>query len=359
MGIHKAFLLWTPRVCEFVEYLWHNGEPKAFASDCLSGIGHFIPAAKKHLVGGWRLHGSWTRAELPARAIRFTPVMVYALAQKAFEKGWEDLCVLMLLGFDRFARTAVNSLLRKSKTLFSIALFPRLFGLCPWQKVVIGWGRKSPWWSRMFGWSKPFGPTLRTCKMAILCGNLPPGVMRSRLKQLLVELSFPDGFQWYSLRRGGATQMFRSSNNLPHVGVVGRWNCQKTARIYITDALAQLAEIAAPTPVRQSWLLLARKARPNPFRFFFPPFWETVAKFVSGLLTPSLPKASPSGYLHACKSRRQDGVDTGVRVPNSARAGGGHPGDLLFWDLFHCVWVCHCVLFSGQVEHVMRPWACQ
>lgn len=131
MGIHKAFLLWTPRVCEFVEYLWHNGEPKAFASDCLSGIGHFIPAAKKHLVGGWRLHGSWTRAELPARAIRFTPVMVYALAQKAFEKGWEDLCVLMLLGFDRFARTAVNSLLRKSKTLFSIALFPRLFGLCP------------------------------------------------------------------------------------------------------------------------------------------------------------------------------------------------------------------------------------
>ena len=40
------------RVCEFIEYLWHNGEPKAFASDCLSGLGHFIPATKKHLVGG-------------------------------------------------------------------------------------------------------------------------------------------------------------------------------------------------------------------------------------------------------------------------------------------------------------------
>lgn len=271
MGIHKAFLLWTPRVCEFVEYLWHNGEPKAFASDCLSGIGHFIPAAKKHLVGGWRLHGSWTRAELPARAIRFTPVMVYALAQKAFEKGWEDLCVLMLLGFDRFARTGELFAAKKQDFVFN-----RSFSKVVWSLPLTKSGQRvgaqeslviEDVWLVKALWSY-----LKNLQNGDTLRQFAPGVMRSRLKQLLVELSFPDGFQWYSLRRGGATQMFRSSNNLPHVCVVGRWNCQKTARIYITDALAQLAEIAAPTPVRQSWLLLARKARPNPFRFFFPPF---------------------------------------------------------------------------------------
>ena len=100
----------------------------------------------------------------------------------------------------------------------------------------------------------------------------------------------------------GATQPFCSSNNLPHVGMVGRWNCQKTARIYITDALAQLAEIAAPTPVRQSWLLFSPQSTAKlhiwlvapPFCFFFPPFWETVAKFVSGILAQGLAIWLPS-----------------------------------------------------------------
>jgi len=31
--------------------------------------------------------------------------MVYALAQRAFEFGWEDVAILLLVGFDRFART--------------------------------------------------------------------------------------------------------------------------------------------------------------------------------------------------------------------------------------------------------------
>jgi hypothetical protein len=233
MGIHKAFLLWTPRVCEFVEYLWHNGEPKAFASDCLSGIGHFIPAAKKHLVGGWRLHGSWTRAELPARAIRFTPVMVYALAQKAFEKGWEDLCVLMLLGFDRFARTGELFAAKKQDFVFN-----RSFSKVVWSLPLTKSGQRvgaqeslviEDVWLVKALWSY-----LKNLQNGDTLRQFAPGVMRSRLKQLLVELSFPDGFQWYSLRRGGATQMFRSSNNLPHVCVFGRWNCQKTARIYVS-----------------------------------------------------------------------------------------------------------------------------
>ena len=58
--ILPRLLLLMVKVCEFIEYLWQNGQPKAFASDCLSGLGHFAPSVKKHLVGGSRLHGSWT-----------------------------------------------------------------------------------------------------------------------------------------------------------------------------------------------------------------------------------------------------------------------------------------------------------
>ena len=43
-------------VCQYVEHLWEEGEPKGWASDVLSGLGHFIPSCKQFLTGGWRLH---------------------------------------------------------------------------------------------------------------------------------------------------------------------------------------------------------------------------------------------------------------------------------------------------------------
>jgi hypothetical protein len=63
--------------------------------------------------------------------------------------------------------------------------------------------------------------------------------------------------------KGGASFAFRQSNDLPAVCFVGRWNHIRTARIYITDALAQLTEIHLEGPVRQRLLTLAKRARPR------------------------------------------------------------------------------------------------
>lgn len=87
--------------------------------------------------------------------------------------------------------------------------------------------------------------------------------MRSRLRDLLNELQLGEGYQWYSCRRGGATHAFRATNNLSQVCFVGRWNHIKTARVYLTDALAQLTEIQLEPPVARRLLVLARKARPH------------------------------------------------------------------------------------------------
>ena len=76
----------------FIEELWEDGDPKAYASDTLSGLGHFIPSVKPHLISSWRLHAAWGRSELPARAPPFTVALIYALAQLAFEAGWKDTC---------------------------------------------------------------------------------------------------------------------------------------------------------------------------------------------------------------------------------------------------------------------------
>ena len=42
----------------------------------------------------------------------------------------------------------------------------------------------------------------------------------------------------YSLRRGGATTLFRETANLELVMVQGRWQSQRTARIYVNDGMA-------------------------------------------------------------------------------------------------------------------------
>jgi hypothetical protein len=89
----------------YVEHLWEEGEPKCWAGDTLSGLGHFFPASKPYLNGSWRLHAAWGRAELPARAMPFTALIVYACAQLAFQWGWADTAVLLCLGFHRFPRS--------------------------------------------------------------------------------------------------------------------------------------------------------------------------------------------------------------------------------------------------------------
>ena len=258
----RDFAALDAKVCEFIEMLWHDGEPKAFASDCLSGLGHFIPQCKRFLVGAWRLHGSWTRAELPARALPFTPVIVYALAQSAYEKGWEDICILLLLGFDRFARSGelffakkadfvINA--HKTRAIWSLPLTKSGQRVGAQESLVI----EDAWLVHaLFTYLQPLAP-------GDFLRRSSPGVLRSRLQSLCGSLNLPHGFQWYSARRGGATHAFRVSNDLARVCFIGRWNCVKTARIYITDALAQLTEVSLEPPVLARIVRLARRARPG------------------------------------------------------------------------------------------------
>ena len=47
----------------------------------------------------------------------------------------------------------------------------------------------------------------------------------------------------YSLRRGGATFWFSRHLNLDKLIIAGRWQAVKTARVYINEGLAVLAEL--------------------------------------------------------------------------------------------------------------------
>jgi hypothetical protein len=89
----------------YIDFLWQEGESRGQAGDTLSGLGHFLPATKRHLVGSWQLVTAWQRAELPSRAPPLTQLYTYALADYCRERHWTDTLVLLLLGFHSFPRT--------------------------------------------------------------------------------------------------------------------------------------------------------------------------------------------------------------------------------------------------------------
>ena len=262
MCFPTSFLELDEMVCMYVEQLWEDGDPKGWAGDTISGLGHFFPNAKKSLAGSWRLHGAWGRAELPSRATPFTPLIVYALAYLAWKESWVDTAVLLILGFHRFPRSGELF----SATAGDFTLDDSLNGVwgLPLTKSGQRFGAKEslvledPW---VVGLLKNF-----------LEGKLPgdslssvrAGIQRSRLKKLVELAGLGDeNFQWYSCRRGGATHAFRKTNNLGWVCTIGRWGNTRTARIYITDALAQLTEMSLSAAVRKRLEAWAKAARPD------------------------------------------------------------------------------------------------
>ena len=54
------------------------------------------------------------------------------------------------------------------------------------------------------------------------------------------------GFRPYSLRRGGATFWLQQHGSFDKLLMQGRWASQKTARIYINEELALLADLKLP-----------------------------------------------------------------------------------------------------------------
>jgi hypothetical protein len=77
-----------------------------------------------------------------------------------------------------------------------------------------------------------------------------PGQARAALGALATAAELGDlNVAWYSLRRGGATHAFQEKGLFDPVLLTGRWQHQRTARIYINTALAELgaARLSAST----------------------------------------------------------------------------------------------------------------
>ena len=228
-------------LCQYVEHVWQEGEPKGLVGDLLSGLGHFLPPLKRHMSGAWRLHAAWGKLELPCRAWPLTKRQVCGLAGLMVGWGFPDAAMCVLLGFHCILRTGEITALRWGHITFAPNLSLATISL-PFTKGTNRFGIVE---------SVTIEDTQLVRALWRLHGQQLPGncILRRSAQQFrhlfdaaVKSLAIPGVVKPYSLRRGGATSDFLFFNSLDHTTVRGRWAHVKTARIYINTALAELAQ---------------------------------------------------------------------------------------------------------------------
>jgi hypothetical protein len=82
---------------------------------------------------------------------------------------------------------------------------------------------------------------------------------RRTFKKGVAALGITGDFTLYSLRRGGASELFRITNSMDRVLLNGRWESVKRARVYVMDGLAELTQIQLSPKANQTLSFYAGK----------------------------------------------------------------------------------------------------
>ena len=227
-----------------VDALWGEGDPKASASNLLAGIQHFFPPCRGHIPSAWRLLHAWGRAEMPSRAPPLTLEIVIGLSGLAILQQRLDVGVCFLMAFHCFLRTGEVVNLKaadivvdrdRGRAVVNLGLTKGGIRRGAKESVIVHDSHLVEWTSALLSRRLP-GDSLLACSAASF-----RKYFRDLCKFFLLE-DFE--FKPYSLRRGGATFWFCSTSSLQSVIHRGRWENSKTGRVYVTEGLSMLTEIA-------------------------------------------------------------------------------------------------------------------
>lgn len=234
-------------VCKYVEHCWQEGEGRSLVSNVLAGLQHFTPTVRGRLPCSWRLVSAWQRHELPARAPPLPAHLVRALAGCALRRHAPDVCVGLFVAYDGLLRTGELFGLRCKDFVVSEDC----------QSVIVNLGLTKGGQRRGAAESVVLYDEMTVSLLrARLLNSQPhekllqrsPANFRALFDDMCRELGLENwNFKPYSLRRGGATTHFQVHQSMSSVCVRGRWQNERTARLYINSGLAALAS-ASLTP---------------------------------------------------------------------------------------------------------------
>ena len=230
---------------EYIEHLWSSGAGRALASDTVAALQDAEPHVRHQLQGTWRLLRAWNQNEIPNRAPPLPLDVLKAMVGFSFFR--EDLAfgLSLLLGFYGVLRTGEILGLRSKDITIEKVTGPAIISLGltkggkrsgSAESVSITTDQPLRW---LWAWKQ------QVTGNSLLCAS--PAAWRKQFNDTLEALQFDDcNFRPYSLRRGGATFWFQKWGSLDRLMLLGRWHAVKTARIYVNEGLAILAELTLP-----------------------------------------------------------------------------------------------------------------
>ena len=244
-------------VSDYLEFLWATGESKSVANNTLAALQDKEPGLKRRLAGSWRLLKAWSTAEVPRRAPPMTLLALDAMC------GWFLMKEMPLMALS--LRIAFFGLLRTGELLNLKA--KDVFMPSPKGPAVLSLGLTKA------GARQGAAESITLCEESVLVAlyrwkqrarpveflTPKPHTWRTLFSNAVEALRLtPLEFRPYSLRRGGATFWFNQHGSFDRLLVQGRWAASKTARIYLNDGLAQLADMTLPNSPLQVYVKLFR-----------------------------------------------------------------------------------------------------
>ena len=231
----------------YLEVLWQEGEGKTVAEYCYASTLHFAPILKGKIPCALRLLNGWRRLELPARAAPLSLDMLLCLCAVFLLWGFLDESLCLLIGFDLFLRTGELTNLRRNSFTVSDTEDSAVITLDDTKTV-----KKKIAACESLVIRDPF--VLKAVRLLLrddrqlLSGDRVMRLSPAQFNRVFVAaikfLKWNDlGVKPYSVRRGGATLHFRTHGNMASTILRGRWQSSRTARIYIEDGMATLAQL--------------------------------------------------------------------------------------------------------------------
>jgi len=229
------------QLAEFIDVSYQEGEPLSYAGHLLSAIKRFHPELRLELPRASQLFRNWQRCYVPSRAVPASWELVEGLMGVSFHQGYDTLALLLALGFNCLLRTSEMLAITHKHVVFH----PKDKGI----SLVLPGSKTSQGNPQVLLVTD--SRLIRMARAVIIPSSSDllwkqgPYQFRQRFSELLVHLRFDESsYTPYCLRRGGATWYFQTTLSLDATVTRGRWSCTRTARQYIDEGTAQLAQVS-------------------------------------------------------------------------------------------------------------------
>lgn len=232
---------------EYVLHLFDDDAPVAVARDAIAGLQRMYPG--RRYVTAWRVVTGWALRAPPVRAPPLPARLLCAAVTLLAAAGKHSVALSLLLAFTGLLRIGEVLQLRLRDvrlTLDGVVLLLPRTKTGPHQRVHVQSlcvGR----FLRAFLKLHPKELDNRLCDVSY-------GIVGRWLRRSTAVLGYENvAFRSHSLRRGGATQLFIDGAELSRIMIYGRWQNERSCRLYIQSAEAELLSLEnAVSPALQS-----------------------------------------------------------------------------------------------------------